>query len=91
MNFIKNGLIVFVLALILAFFLVSLLVGCATYDPNQVKLPSNTKLPAGYSLVLDGEQIRVRLPDGYLTEAQWVTVEIAIEYAISYEEWNKSH
>ena len=70
MDFIKNGLIIFILALILAFFIVFLLIGCVTYDPNQVKLPSDTKLPTGYSLVLDGEQIRVRLPDGHLTEAQ---------------------
>ena len=77
MDFVKNILIIF---------LISLTIGCATCK-KDIQL-NKVKLPDGYSLVLDNEQkIRVKCPDGYVTGCQWETVEIAVEYCKSYNEW----
>jgi hypothetical protein len=90
MDYIKNSLIIIILILIFLVFLASLLIGCATCK-NDIQLPDGVKLPEGYSLIRDNEQIRVRCPDGYITGCQWETVEVAVEYCNSYNEWNKSH
>ena len=73
--------IVFCILTLLAF----LLTGCATCEPK-------VELPVGYSLVVDYEgKIRVVLPNGRITNGEWVTTKIAIEYAKCFEEWSKSY
>ena len=63
----------------------SLFVGCVTCKPK-------VELPVGYSLVVDYEgKIRVVLPNGRITNGEWVTTKIAIEYAKCFEEWSKSY
>jgi hypothetical protein len=85
MNFIKIAIIGAILFLLLMTCL--MLMGCATCDSNQLHLPP------GYQLVQDsGQKYRVKCPNGYLTESEWMTDDGAIGYAISYDEfYKKSH
>jgi len=70
---------------LIIFCLLILFMGCTTCKPK-------VELPVGYSLVVDYEgKIRVVLPNGRITNGEWVTTKIAIEYAKCFEEWSKSY
>ena len=84
MTFVEKCIIFCILTLF-----VFLLTGCITCEP-KVKLPVG--LPVGYSLVVDYEgKIRVVLPNGRVTNGEWVTTKIAIGYAKYFEEWSTSY
>ena len=66
------------------------LIGCATRNKDVVQLPSNIKLPNGYSLIRDDEQkIRVILPEGTTNGLQWITIDVAADYANGYADTNR--